>query len=509
MAPSLTLFILVGYFAMLIAISLLTSKRSDQDTFFTGNRDNPWWLIAFGMIGSTISGVTFISVPGNVGSANFSYFQVVLGYLLGYLAIATILMPMYYRLQLISIYQYLEQRFGFWSYKTGAVFFLLSRLVGASLRLYLAAMVLQIFIFDEWKVPFAVTVLLSVALIYLYTFRAGIKTIVWTDTLQTVFLLSGVIVSIYLISQRMNLGLGEVLQEVRSSELSSVFVWDWAKPSYFWKHFVGGAFIAITMTGLDQEMMQKNLSCRSLRDAQKNMFAFTITLFFANLLFLGLGVLLYRYGEQSGIIEVARSNGFQLLFKNAETGVMEAIRTDQYFPKLAFGYLGPAAALAFILGVIAATYASADAALTGLTTSFCVDILGFQQRSDETRKRQIRMGVHLALSLAMIVVILAFHALNNAAVINQVLDIAGYTYGPLLGLYAFGLFTRRSIRDAWTPLVCVSAAVISYALKRQGIGAYQFGFEIVLLNGILTAAGLWAISRKEEKTENQGSTAVA
>ncbi|MBL6446585.1 sodium:solute symporter [Fulvivirga sp. 29W222] len=486
MTPTLVITVIAVYFALLITISLITTKRSDSSTFFTANRQSPWYLVAFGMIGASLSGVTFISVPGWVADTQFAYMQMVLGYLLGYLIIATVLMPMYYRLNLISIYGYLEQRFGFWSYKTGAFYFLLSRVIGSSFRLFLVAGVLQIFLFDAWDVDFSVTVLVTIVLIWLYTFRGGIKTIVWTDTLQTLFMLSAVSIVIYLISKDLNLSLGGITSAIKESEYSQIFFWDWQTGKNFFKQFFAGAFIAIVMTGLDQDMMQKNLTCKNLGDAQKNMFWFSIILVFANLLFLSMGALLYIY---------ANSNGIPL-----------PERTDNLFPMLARDHFNIIAGIVFLLGIIAAAYSSADSALTALTTSFCVDFLNFKEHETtlafQHKQRNTRLIVHLGFSLLMFLVIILFKKINNDAVISAVFTAASYTYGPLLGLYSFGLFTKLQVRDYGVPIVCLISPALSYWLNinsEELLNGYKFGFEILIVNGGITFVGLLLLYKKRSR----------
>ncbi len=479
MSPSLVVGIIAAYFLLLITVAWFTSRgQTDNKTFFTANRQSPWYLVAFGMIGASLSGVTFISIPGEVGASFFSYFQVVLGYIIGYAVIGLVLLPLYYRLNLVSIYGYLEQRFGFWSYKTGAVFFLLSRMIGSSFRLYLAANVLQLAVFDAWGVPFWVTVAVTIALIWLYTFKGGIKTIVFTDTLQTLFMLLAVGISIWLIGQELGMGIGELTSAVEQSRFSQIFFFDDVNsPNFFWKQFISGAFIAIVMTGLDQDMMQKNLTVRTLGDAQKNMFWFTIVLVIANLVFLTLGAMLYLYVEAKGIALPAR--------------------TDSLYPMLALNYFPKLAGILFLLGIIAAAYSSADSALTALTTSFCVDILGFEKRPEDAGKQQTRLFVHIGFSLLTLLVIVAFNAMNDKSVINQVFRAAGFTYGPLLGLFSFGLLTRRAIRDNLAPLVCVAAPILAYIIdlnSKDFLGGFEFGFFVLLLNGALMWIGLWFIS---------------
>ncbi|WP_276368614.1 sodium:solute symporter [Chryseolinea sp. H1M3-3] len=479
MSPILVLTILTGYFAMLILISVVTSKGADTNTFFTGNRQSPWYLVAFGMIGASLSGLTFISVPGNVGKVGFGYFQVVLGYLLGYWAILGVLMPLYYRLNLVSIYTYLEHRFSFWSYKTGAFFFLISRTIGSSLRLYLAATVLQLFLFDAWNVPFFVTVATTIALIWIYTFKGGIKTIVWTDTFQTFFLVTAVIITVWQITNKLGMSWSEMVSAVEASKYSRIFYFDDVNsPMYFWKQFLGGAFIALTMTGMDQEIMQKNLTCRSLGDAQKNMFWFSIIMAIVNLLFLVLGALLYLYTEKFNIPIPAA--------------------TDELFPRLAFNDLGLLVGIFFLLGITASSYASADSALAGLTTSFCIDFLNFKEKSEAQRGRQ-KFVVHLSFSLLFLVIIVVFKEINERSVIDAVLNIAGYTYGPLLGLFSFGVLTKRVVNDKLVPLICVISPILSYLVSLNSeklFGGYKISLEILIINGLITFIGLWIISKR-------------
>jgi len=478
MTPLQVLFILTVYFAVLILISIITSKGADTNTFFTGNRQSPWYLVAFGMIGSSLSGVTFISVPGNVGKIGFGYFQVVMGYLLGYWVIIGVLMPLYYRLNLISIYTFLEQRFSFWSYKTGAFFFLISRTIGSSLRLYLAATVLQLFLFDAWNVPFFVTVATTIILIWVYTFKGGVKTIVWTDSFQKIFLIAAVCIAVWQITQQLGMSLGEMIGTVQNSTYSRLFYFDDANSTlYFWKQFLGGAFIAITMTGMDQEIMQKNLTCRNIGEAQKNMFWFSLILVVVNLLFLTLGALLYIY--------------------SAKTNFPLPEMSDELFPRLALKELGGAVGIFFLLGITASSYASADSALAGLTTSFCIDFLNFSKKEEKQRKRQ-KFMVHLGFSLLFLLIIVVFREINQRSVIDAVLNIAGYTYGPLLGLFTFGIFTKRVVVDKMVPLVCVLSPILSYVLSSNSeawFGGYKFGIEILIANGIITFLGLWIVSK--------------
>jgi Na+/proline symporter len=485
MSPFTILLIVGLYFLGLVIISRITSGKADNEAFFIGNHQSPWYLVAFGMIGASLSGVTFISIPGWVGSSQFAYMQTVLGYLVGYMVIGTILMPLYYRLNLTSIYTYLESRFGFWSYKTGAFYFILSRTIGAAFRLFLVSNVLQFTVFDHLGIPFWLTVVFTILLIWLYTFRGGIKTIVWTDTLQTLFMLISVIITVYMIGDAFGWTAAELVSNVSLSEYSKVFFFDDTdSPNYFWKHFIGGAFIAICMTGLDQDMMQKNLSCKNLSDAQKNMFWFSISLVFVNLLFLSLGALLYLYAGTFGIELPEKS--------------------DNLFPMLAMdGHLGNVVAVFFILGLVAAAYSSADSALTALTTSFSIDILDINKYPAESGIR-IRKAVHIGMSVLLFCFILLFRIINDESVIKELFVLAGYTYGPLLGLFSFGMMMKRKVRDFLVPLVCLISPVACYVLKdnsQSWFNGYEFGFELLLVNGIITFTGLLMISK--------GSNAVA
>jgi SSS family transporter len=485
MDSKLTLIVITSYFLLLFLVSWLTSKNLSSDTFFTGDRKSPWFLVAFGMIGASLSGVTFISVPGEVGNTNFYYFQVVLGYTVGYAVIATLLLPLYYRLNLVSIYTYLEGRFGFWSYKTGAFFFILSRTLGSSIRVFLVAGVLQLILFDHWGIPFWLSVLITVGLIWLYTHRGGIKTVVWTDTLQTFFMLSAVLVSIYLVAKNLEItSIGQLVSTVASEPRSSIFNWDWKEGTNFFKQFFSGAFIVIVMTGLDQDMMQKNLTCRNLRDAQKNMFWFTIILVAVNLVFLALGVLLFLHADVNQI------------------PIPE--RTDDLYPMLATSYFSAFAGIVFVLGITAAAYSSADSTLTALTTSFCYDFLQIDKHYDKKESVQLRKKVHLFFTMVVFLMILVFRWVNDQSVINAVFIIAGYTYGPLLGLYAFGLFTEYKVKDRWVPVTAVAAPLLSYvfaANSENWFWGYRFGFEILILNGLLMFFGLWLLREKESAAQ--------
>jgi Na+/proline symporter len=469
--------ILAIYFGLLLVISYITSRGADTNDFFTANRQSPWWLVAFGMIGTSISGLTFISVPGAVGKTYFTYYQVILGHSLGYLTIALVLMPLYYRLNLISIYGYLEKRFGFWAYKTGSAFFLLSRTIGSAARLYLAVNVLQIAIFEPIGVPFVLTVFISIALIWLYTHRGGVKTIIWTDTLQTLFLLVALFITIVLVGQQMHMGIGDMIQTIQKSPYSHMFEWDWKNPHFFGKDFLAGVFIAIVMTGLDQDLMQKNLTCKSIGEAQKNMFWFYWVLLFINLLFLALGALLYIYAQANQIAIPTK--------------------TDELYPLLALGgNFGTLAAVTFLLGIIAASYASSDSALTALTTSFCIDFLRIE-KFQEAKREKIKHRVHIGFSALFFIVIGLFHVFNNQELIGAVFNLAGYTYGPLLGLFAFGLFTKTAIKDRYVPIVCVASPIITFVLETQSQALFGgFGFAKLILNGAICYLLLWSIREK-------------
>ncbi len=481
MSPTLILSIIAVYFVVLFIIGKVTSKGADNNSFFIGNKQSPWWIVAFGMIGTSLSGVTFISVPGWVGTSQFSYMQMVLGYLVGYTVIATVLMPLYYRLNLTSIYTYLDDRFGRFSYKTGASFFLLSRTIGAAFRLYLVAGVLQLTIFDAWGVPFIATVIGTIIFIWLYTYEGGIKTIIWTDTLQTLFMLLAVIFTVGIISQELGFGFSEMVSTIRESDYSKIFFFeDVNHPKYFWKQFMAGAFISIVMTGLDQDMMQKNLSCKNIGEAQKNMFSFSIVLVFVNLFFLALGVLLYLFATAKGIsIPEKTDNLYPLLATSSELPIIVGIL--------------------FILGLVAAAYSSADSALAALTTSACVDILDIEKRP-KREQTKLRKRVHVLMSGVLVLTIMIFKWVNDESVISAVFRVAGYTYGPLLGLYAFGLFTKLKVRDKIVPIICLASPVLTYIINANSeawLGGYKFGFELLVLNGAITFLGLLLISRKD------------
>jgi SSS family transporter len=487
MNPYLILTCILSYFALLLLIAWITSRKSTNSSYFTGNKSSPWIAVAFGLIADSLSGVTFISLPGTVASSQFSYMQVVLGYLLGYAVIAEILLPVYYRLRLTSIYSYLEQRFGSFSQYTGSFYFLLSRIAGAALRLALSAGVLQLFVFAPLGIPYWISVSLIILLMLAYTYKGGIKTLVWTDTLQSLFLLLGVIISIAIILRQLDWTVVEGAKAVAASSYSRIFFFDdWRPGNFFFKQFLSGAFIAIVMTGLDQNMMQKNLSCRSLKEAKKNIYAFSSVLIFVNLLIMSLGVLLYLYAD---------INGISLL--NTESG---RLVTDEVFPHLAISYLGSFAALVFILALTASTFSSADSVLTTLTTSFLIDFLHIDKQSyAEARKTRIRHITHVCFALILLLVILAASHLEKSSILDAIFRVAAYTYGPLLGLFSFGLFTKKKPADYLVPLVCAFPPLICFLLQKNSsawLNGYIFGYELLLINGLFTFAGLYLISEK-------------
>ena len=499
MAPGILLSFLIGYFLILLGISYFTSKKSsDNSTFFTANRNSKWYLVAFGMIGTALSGVTFISVPGEVGNPagnEFKYFQFVLGNAIGFILIATVLLPLYYRMNLTSIYTYIEERLGTYSYKTAASIFLLSRTIGSSFRLYLVVIVLQRFIFDSYGIPFWTTVLISLGLIWSYTFKGGLKTIIITDTLQTVFLVSSVILTIFFICNSLDLNIFQAFETIKNSGYAKVFFYEDFMTSKFHvsKQLLGGIFVTITMVGLDQDMMQKNLSCKNIGEAQKNMFTFTAVFVIINIFFLSVGALLYVYANKHGIA----------IPLDSLTGKP---RTDFLFPEIAFNHLTASPAIVFMLGLTAATFATTDSALTALTTSFCVDFLGFSKKADINSASSIRNRhlVHVGFSLLMFLVVVLFNIVNNAAVVSAIFTVASYTYGPLLGLYGFGLFLKsRGVRDKLVPIICILSPAICFFLNANSktlMGGYVFDNELIVVNGLITFIGLLIISKP--KTTN-------
>lgn len=490
MSKEIIISVLVIYFLILIGISLLTSRNADTNTFFTGDKQSPWYLVAFGMIGASLSGVTFISVPGKVINDSFFYFQVVLGYVLGYVVVAQVLMPIYYKLNVTSIYQYLEQRFGKVSYKTGASFFILSRTLGSAIRLYMATIVLQLFLFDSLGVDYWVTAIITIALIWVYTFKGGIKTIVYTDTFQTFFLVSSVIVCTVVIAQALNVdfsGLYSKITETKTSSGNSMSkIFQFADPlakNYFWKHFFGGMFLTIAMTGLDQDLMQKNLTCKNIGEAKKNMLSFTAVLVFTNFLFLVLGGAMYVFA--------------------ASKGISLPEKTDHVFPQLALNEFGTIAGIFFLLGITASSYASADSALAALTTGFCIDFLNFDKREEKERKK-LKLLVHFGFSVLFLIIILLtkwyVDSHPKADIITIILTVAGYTYGPLLGLFSFGILTKRIINSTLVPIICIVVPFLCYFLDKNSVNwlnGYNFGFEILILNGLLTFSFFYIFSKKQ------------
>ncbi|MBS1934817.1 MAG: sodium:solute symporter [Bacteroidetes bacterium] len=470
----------IGYFLLLLGVAWRTSRNSNNDSFFIGNRNSNWMLVAFGMIGTSLSGVTFVSVPGKVGSDNFGYFQVVLGYFIGYFIVAYILLPLYYRLNLTSIYYYLQQRFGLIAYKTGSLFFIISRTLGATARLYLVINVLQLFILDDMHVPFILTTFVILLMILLYTFEGGVKTIVFTDTLQTTFMLLALVVCVIYIMNSLHFSFGDTVNALSSSGYTKIFDNNVNSGGFWLKQIIGGAFITVGMTGLDQEMMQKNISVKNVKDSQKNMISFSFVLVLVNLLFLLLGGLLYIYAKANNI----------------------TIKGDDLFPNIALHYLPSIVSIIFIIGLISALFPSADGALTALTSSFCIDILGLKRNEslDEKRKKRIRMTVHICLAFIFFLCVIVFKWINNKSIIDIILKVAGYTYGPLLGLFAFGILTKRKIGEGYAVLlISLVAPVICYILSENSakwFGGYQIGLELLLINGLLTFLGLLIISKK-------------
>jgi len=478
MSPALLLGVVAAYFLLLFAVAWKTSRNADNDAFFIGNRGSHWMLVAFGMVGTSLSGVTFISVPGAVGATAFTYFQIILGHLLGYLVVAYVLLPIYYRTRVTSIYDYLGERLGERSLRTGAGFFILSRTLGATARLYLVVRILQDALLEGYGIPFALTAFVTVALILAYTYEGGVKTIVWTDSLQTLCMLLGLAVCAVIVLGELGLSVGESVAEMHQRGLATVIETD-VNARHFWlKDFVAGAFIAIAMTGMDQEMMQKNISVRTLGDSQKNVVALAFIMLGVVLLFLYLGGLLYLYAPGVGV---------------TATG-------DRIFPEIVLGHLPPAIQVVFIVALISALFPSADGALTALTSIFCIDMLGLQRRGGlgAARVKRIRHRVHLGFAFLFLALVLAFHWADNASMIGVILQLAAYTYGPLLGLFAFGILTRRTVRDALVPFVAVAAPLACYWLDAHQaalFGAYQLGLELLVVNGLITFAGLWLISR--------------
>ncbi len=503
MSSAVILFVVLLYFLVLLGIAFYTSRGANNETFFIGQKKSNWLLVAYGMIGTSLSGVTFMSVPGEVNARGFAYMQVVIGYFIGYMVVAFVLLPLYYRLNLTSIYSYLQSRFGNTSYKTGAGFFLLSRTLGASIRIYLVLIVLQHFLLDALGVPFVVTVFVILLMILLYTFNGGVKTIVWTDTLQTTGMILALVLTIALICTGLNFSFGDLWSTISAKGYTHIFqTSDWKAGNFFIKQILGGAFVTITMTGLDQEMMQKNISVHNIRDSQKNMLLFSVILVAVNMLFLILGGALYIYMEAKGIAF--------------------PVKTDETFSLVALNYLPPVAGLIFILGLVSALFPSADGALTALTSSICIDILGMKSRSDwsEEQKTKTRRIVHISVTVLFLVLILVYQQVITSSVISTILKVAGYTYGPLLGLFAFGILTSRKVRENIVPVVCVVSVLVCVLItmpfpdtlyekiplcftgynnwRLSMLSGYQFGFELLVINGLITFAGLFAISYKQK-----------
>ena len=504
LSPTLILTIIIVYFFALIGIAYLTGRNADNSGFFMANRKSPWYLIAFGMIGTSISGVTFISVPGSVAANDMSYMQTVFGFMLGYSLIVLVLLPTYYRMNLISIYTYLDRRFGVNAYKTGSGFFILSRSVGSALRLFLMAKVLHNFVVQPmFHVHFAVTALVTIGLIWSYTFKGGVKTIIWTDGLQTLFLITSLVLTIVLIGDRMHLGLGDLVATIKSDPRSKVFFFEggWSDSKNFFKQFMGGASIALVMSGLDQDIMQKNLTVKTLRGSQINMISYSSLIVFINLLFLSLGILLYMYAAQN---HIAVPEKLVEVLKDGHLTSVAKPDTDLLFPTIALNYSTPLVGILFILGIIAASYASADSALTALTTAFCIDFLGFETVDlNEAKSARTRQWVHIGFSGLFFLLIMVFYYANSSAVIQLVYDSASITYGPLLGLFAFGFYTRWGIKDRLAPWVCIAAPIVSYFVREHSVAwlGYKFSFELLIFNGALTFFGLWLIRKKGLKFE--------
>lgn len=498
MSSSLLFVFVVGYFLLLLGVAWRTSRHSNNDSFFIGNRSSNWMLVAFGMIGTSLSGVTFVSVPGTVGDfageghKAFGYFQVIIGYWIGYMVIAFVLLPLYYRLHLTSIYNYLSGRFGSVAYRTGALFFIISRTVGATARLYLVINVLHVFILRDMGIPFGLTCFVILLMILLYTFEGGVKTIVYTDTLQTTFMLLGLVVCTVYILQHLNVSAGAALHALGDNGFTSVFNTDVLSKGFFGKQIIGGMFIAIAMTGLDQEMMQKNISVSNLRDSKKNVVTFSFIMVLVSFLFLLLGGLLYLYALNKGAVY----QGHALMLNGRN------VIGDDLFPTLALHYLPQSVSIIFIIALISALFPSADGALTALTSSFCIDLLDIRNKGlSEKQQRRTRMTVHISFAVVFLICILVFKWIDNKSIINVILELAGYTYGPLLGLFAFGIFTKRSLPNTWKiTALCLVAPVACYILSESAtrwFGGFQIGLELLVINGFLTFFGLWGLSRVE------------
>ena len=477
------LIIIAVYFGIILLISYFTSRNSaTNDAFFLGNRKSPWYIVAIGMLGDTISGVTFVAVPGMVGGFDMTYMQLVFGFFVGYIVVTYVLLPLYYRLNLISIYTYLEKRFGVYSYKTGASFFILSRIVGSASKLYLVALILQSLVFNQLNVPFYITVSGIMFLIWLYTFRSGMKTIVWTDALQTLCTITALVIILWQVSEKLNLGVSDIARTVAESKHSRIFIFDdWHSKQFFWKQFISGIFIVFVMTGLDQNMMQKNLTCRSLKDAQKNMLSYGFGFIPLNYLFLVLGILLLTFATKFNITLPDNS--------------------DEILPFLVSEYLGLPALICFTIGIVAASFSNADSALTTLTTSFCIDLLGTEKKDAKTASRT-RSIVHILMCLVFVLAILLINVLGQSNILNTIYVAVSYTYGPLLGLFVFGLVSKQRIKDRYVPYVCIVAPILSYVLEWYLLTVfdYKVGYEILIVNGGLTALGLMLLSISKDKS---------
>ena len=480
------LFIIAVYFGLLLFIAWLTGRKSSSnDAFFTGNRQSPWYIVSIGMIGTSLSGVTFVSVPGMVRSIDMTYMQTVFGFFVGYIIIAHILLPLYYKLKLTSIYSYLKDRIGHRGYKTGASFFLLSKSIGAAARLYLVVLILQHYLFDAFNIPFAVTVILSILLVWIYTFRSGIKTIIWTDTIQAICLIAMLVVIIWQVKDALGMSFVEMSTSVANNPHFRIFEFnDWNSSQHFAKQFFSGIFITIVMTGLDQDMMQKNLSCRNLKEAQKNMYTYGFAFTPVNFLFLVLGILLLIVAEQKQIALPELSDDILPMFCTS-------------------GILGNSILIFFTIGIIAAAFSSADSALTALTTSFCIDILDIQNDSEKQAKRK-RLMIHIAISVVFAFIILVIKEVNNRSIIDAIYMIASYTYGPLLGMFIFGLFTKRLVKDKFVPYICIISPVISFGINYvvENTTDYIFGYEILMINAAITFFGMWLTSSNSRETSS-------
>ena len=489
MSATLLFSFVIGYFLILLAVAWYTGRNSNNESFFIGNRNSNWMLVSFGMIGTSLSGVTFVSVPGAVGNDGFAYFQVTLGYLIGYLVIAYVLLPLYYRLNLTSIYNYLSTRLGFTSYKTGASFFILSRTLGATARLYLVVKILQDAILSSFDIPFWVTTVIILAMILLYTYEGGVKTIVWTDTLQTTCMLAGLVICTIYILSTMDMSFGESLDVMQQKGLSNVFVTDPDSKFFFLKQILAGAFITITMTGMDQEMMQKNISVRKLGDSQKNVVTLSVIMLFVILLFLFLGGLLHLYAGQQNL---------------TATG-------DKLFPEIALNHMPPIVSVIFIIALISALFPSADGAITALTSTFCIDILGMKRREDwnDAKQKKIRQRIHLVFAFVFLLFVMLFKWINDPSMIGVILKVATYTYGPLLGLFTFGIITKRKVLDKFVPYICVASPLICFFIDRfqkEIFGNYQIGLELLIINGLLTFIGLFLISKPSNNLQDNYGT---